>query len=65
VVDDSEPWRIFARKILDRNPSFRLVGEARDGIEAIEQVVTLRPDLVLLDIGMPRLNGIGAAKKIK
>jgi DNA-binding NarL/FixJ family response regulator len=65
VVDDFEPWHVSVRSILKRNPLFRVIGEARDGIEAIEKAVTLRPDVVLLDIGMPRLNGIEAAKKIR
>jgi len=65
IVDDFEPWRISVRSILKRNPQFRVIGEARDGIEAIEKAATLRPDVVLLDIGMPRLNGIEAAKQIR
>ena len=49
IVDDFEPWRISVRSILKRNPQFRVIGEARDGIEAIEKAATLRPDVVLLD----------------
>jgi DNA-binding NarL/FixJ family response regulator len=64
-VDDFEHWRISVRSILKGNPSYRVVGEATDGIEAVEKAKTLRPDLVLLDIGMPRLNGIAAAEKIR
>lgn len=65
VIDDFEPWRISVRSILKRNPWLRVIDEGRDGIEAIEKAATLRPDVVLLDIGMPRLNGIGAARKIR
>jgi len=65
VVDDHQPWRISVRAILKPNPSLLVIAEARDGVEAVEKAVTLRPDLVLLDIGMPRLNGIEAAKKIR
>ena len=65
VVDDHQPWRISVRTILKSNPSLLVIAEARDGVEAVEKAVTLRPDLVLLDIGMPRLNGIEAAKKIR
>jgi DNA-binding NarL/FixJ family response regulator len=65
VVDDSDQWRVLVRSILQRDPLFRVVDEARDGIEAIEKATALRPDLVLLDIGMPRLNGIKAAKAIR
>jgi len=65
VVDDHQPWRISVRAILKSNPSLLVIAEARDGVEAVEKAGTLRPDLVLLDIGMPRLNGIEAAKKIR
>ena len=65
VVDDFEEWRLLVRSILQRNPCFQVVGEASDGVEAIEKAATLLPDLVLLDIGMPRLNGIEAARKIR
>jgi DNA-binding NarL/FixJ family response regulator len=65
VVDDHQPWRLSVRAILKSNPSLLVIAEARDGVEAVEKAVTLRPDLVLLDIGMPRLNGIEAAKKIR
>ena len=65
IVDDCGPWRITVRSILERNRSFQVVGEAVDGIEAIKTAATLRPDVVLLDIRMPRLNGIEAARVIK
>ena len=62
IVDDSREWRVFVGLILRNNPSFQVIGEACDGVEAIEKVTALLPDVVLLDIGMPRLNGIEAAK---
>lgn len=65
IVDDCRPWRTSVRSILERNRSFQVVGEAADGIEAIQTAATLRPDVVLLDIRMPRLNGIEAARVIK
>src|SRR5215471_8585029 len=65
VVDDSAPWRLLVSSILERTSSLKIVGEASDGVEAIEKAVTLHPDVVILDIGMPRLNGIEAAKKIR
>lgn len=46
-------------------PSFQIAGEASDGVEAIVKATALLPDVVLLDIAMPRLNGIEAAKKIR
>lgn len=65
IVDDSRQWRVFVGLLLRSNPSFQVIGEARDGVEAIEEVATLLPDVVLLDIGMPLLNGIEAAKAIR
>lgn len=65
VVDDSEQWRLLVRSILQRTPSFQIVGEASDGVEAVEKTSALLPDVVLLDIGMPRFNGIEAAEKIR
>lgn len=65
MVDDSERWRIFLRALLERTPEFQIIGEASDGIEAINMAVTFLPDVILLDIGMPRLNGIAAAAVIR
>ena len=65
IVDDFQPFRNTLRSILECDSSLRVIGEARDGIEAIEKAAMLRPDLVLLDIGMPRLNGIEAGKAIR
>jgi|SRR5215469_484143 len=65
VVDDFKQWRLLVRSILECVPSFRVVGEASDGIEAVKEAATLLPDVVLLDVGMPCLNGIEAAKGIR
>lgn len=65
VVDDSDQWRSLIRSVLESIPSFRVVGEASDGLEGIEKAAALLPDVVLLDVGMPHLNGIEAAKKIR
>lgn len=65
VVDDFERWRLTVRSILEDSEDFLIIGEAGDGLEAIEKAVSLRPDIVLLDIGMPVLDGIEAGKKIR
>lgn len=65
LADDFEPWRLVERSILATMPSFRIVGEASNGLEASELCSKLKPDIVLLDIGMPFLNGIEAAKQIR
>ena len=64
-VDDSEPWRRFVRLALLIDGSLQIVAEASDGLEAIHRARELRPDLVLLDIGLPTLNGIETARQIR
>ena len=64
VVDDYEPWRSFAISTLQRQPGWLIVGEASDGMKAVERAQELQPDLILLDIGLPTLNGIAAARRI-
>lgn len=64
VVDDYEPFRRFVRSILQKNLDCRNILEAPDGVEAFELAEELKPDLVLLDIGLPTLNGIDAARRI-
>ena len=64
VVDDFEPWRQAVCEIVSQLPYFEVVGEAADGEEAVQLAARLQPDLVVLDIGMPKLNGVEAAKRI-
>jgi DNA-binding NarL/FixJ family response regulator len=65
VVDDFEPWRRFASSTLQAQPGLEVIGEASDGLEAVQKAQELQPDLILLDIGLPRLNGIEAARQIR
>jgi len=65
VVEDFEPFRQFIRTTLGKRPDLQLVGEALDGLEAVQKAVELKPDLILLDIGLPSLNGIEAARQIR
>ena len=64
VVDDFEPYRNLVVSLLDKNPSLQVIGEASDGLEAVAKARQLRPDLILMDIGLPRLNGLEAARRI-
>ncbi len=64
VVDDYEPFRRVVCTILDARPELQVIGEAADGLEAVQKAAELQPDLILLDIGMPALNGIEAAHRI-
>ena len=65
IVDDHEMIRTGIRSILRSRGEFQVCGEASDGEEAIEKARELKPDLVILDINMPMLDGFGAAKVIK
>lgn len=64
VVDDSAFMRNAITKMITSDPEFMVVGTARDGVEAIDKVISLRPDIVTLDIEMPRMNGLEALKVI-
>jgi len=65
VVDDFEPWRDYVRSALKTQPELQVVGEASDGLEAVQKSQELQPDLILLDIGLPTMNGIESARRIK
>lgn len=64
VVDDFAPWRKSICSLLQARASLQVVGEAADGLEAIKKAGEVKPDIILLDIGLPRLNGIEAAKQL-
>jgi DNA-binding NarL/FixJ family response regulator len=64
LVDDQAPFRAAAKAVLRRLDGFELVGEAASGQEAIELVDQIGPELVLMDINMPQMNGIEATREI-
>ena len=64
VVDDYEPWRRFVCSTCLKLPQLRVVAEASDGLEAVQKAQELQPDLIVLDVGLPTLNGIEAALRI-
>ena len=64
LVDDHEVVRKGVRSIFEMRPDWDICGEAADGREAVEEAKRLKPDLVVMDIGMPGLNGLGATRHI-
>jgi two-component system, NarL family, response regulator LiaR len=65
LADDHQIMREGLRLILDREPDLSVVAEAEDGRAAVETACELRPDVVVMDIGMPELNGMEATRRIK
>jgi DNA-binding NarL/FixJ family response regulator len=65
VVEDFEPFLRFTSCTITKEPGFQVVGEAADGADAVKKALELKPDLLVIDIGLPTLNGIEAAKKIR
>jgi len=65
LVEDSEPFRNFVRAMLSEMPELQIVGEVSNGLQAVESARRLQPDLIVLDIGLPSLNGIEAARRIR
>ena len=64
VVDDYEPFRQRVCSSLERMTDFKVIGQASDGLEAVQKAEELRPDLILLDIGLPKLNGMDVARRL-
>jgi DNA-binding NarL/FixJ family response regulator len=65
VVDDFEGWRRQVRLLFQARPQWQIIAEVSDGSEAVQKVAALKPDLIVLDIGLPKLNGIEAARGMR
>ena len=65
VVEDSDAFRKFICSTLGKRPELEVVGEVTDGLEAVRRAEQLQPDLIVLDIGLPSLNGIEAGRRIR
>ena len=65
VVEDYEPFRRFVCSTLGKKAGLQIFCEVSDGLEAVQKGGELQPDLVLLDVGLPRLNGLEAARRIR
>jgi DNA-binding NarL/FixJ family response regulator len=64
MVEDFKPYRTLIASLLGKNAHLRVICEVGDGLQAVQRAQELRPDLILMDIGLPGLNGIDAARKI-
>jgi DNA-binding NarL/FixJ family response regulator len=65
VVDDVDLWQTFVHMRLDKDPSMHVIAVAADGNAAVQKTIDLQPDLVILDVGLPMLSGIEAARQIR
>jgi DNA-binding NarL/FixJ family response regulator len=64
IVDDQEPFRMAARLVVDATDGFEVVGEAESGEASVEMARELKPDLVLMDVNLPGINGLDATRQI-
>ena len=64
IADDDPAIRRLFRRLLEAQPDWQVCGEAVNGVDAVEQAIQAAPDLAILDLGMPRMNGIEAAREI-
>ena len=65
LVDDNDMIRETLRGILEEYENIKVIGEATDGVTAFHLALSLRPDVVLMDVGLARLNGVDATRRIK
>ncbi|MGB9433292.1 MAG: response regulator transcription factor [Candidatus Acidiferrum sp.] len=65
ISDDYADWRRQVRLVLQARPEWQVMSEASDGLEAVQKAQDLKPDIILLDIGLPKLNGIEAARQMR
>ena len=64
LADDDATIRMLLKRLLEANPDWQICGEARDGIDAVQKVLQDSPDLIIMDLSMPRMNGLDAGREI-
>jgi DNA-binding NarL/FixJ family response regulator len=65
LVDDSLPWQRFVLTYFETKPEFNVITIAPDGLEAVQKANELRPEVILMDVNLPGINGIEAARRIR
>jgi two-component system, NarL family, response regulator NreC len=65
IADDNKPFRTFLKTLLERHEGWSVCGVAKNGDEAVQKAIELKPDLILLDIEMPKLDGLSACRLIQ
>jgi len=65
IVDDHAVWRQGLRDLLRNEPDLEVVGECADGNEAMQMITSLNPDVVLMDVNMPGMNGLQVTRQVK
>ena len=65
IADDSKPFRAFLKTLLERHEGWSVCGVAKNGDEAVKKAIELKPDLILLDIEMPKIDGLNACRLIR
>lgn len=65
IVDDDPDARTLMRRVVETKRAFRVVGEAVDGLDALEQMESLKPQVVIMDVRMPKMDGVEATRRLK
>jgi two-component system, chemotaxis family, protein-glutamate methylesterase/glutaminase len=65
IADDNRPFRTFLKTLLERHDDWSVCGVAKNGDEAVLKAIELKPDLILLDVEMPKLDGLSACRLIR